>query len=51
MNWKFLERKTLTISRTLKEDFKKAREGTVKGLEVRSFYSGEDSERSKVLYL
>jgi hypothetical protein len=50
-SWKILERKTLTTSRTLRADFKRAREGTIKRLAVRSFYSGEESTRSKVLSL
>jgi hypothetical protein len=47
--WKILERQTLTTSRTLREDFKKEREGTIKRLAVKSFYSGEESTRSKAL--
>jgi len=50
-SWKFLKRKTGIASRTLKEDIKKAREGTVKGFEVIGFYNGEDYKRSKFIYL
>jgi hypothetical protein len=45
--WKILERQTLTTSRTLKAYFKKAREGTIKGLAVKSFYSGEEFYKKK----
>jgi hypothetical protein len=44
-------KETLTTSRTLKADFKRTREGTIKRLAVRSFYSGEESARRKVLSL
>jgi hypothetical protein len=47
---KVLERKTITTSRTLKVDFKRARESTIKRLVVKIFYDGEESAISKDLY-
>jgi hypothetical protein len=45
-------KETLTTSRTLKaKSFKKERQGIIKGLAVRGFYSGKEFARRKVLSL